>query len=173
MIEFITLAAILASFYVAWNIGANDTANAMGTAIGAQVLSYRRAITLLIVFVFLGALIEGYKVMGPVGKDIIRGSAISDFPWIVATSMFCAGLVVTLATKFGFPVSTHQAIVGGLVGAGVAVSMFKSEAVQINWWELLKIAGAWVINPIGAAILTFILYKVFEVPMGLSNKSIG
>lgn len=170
MIELVTLAALLASFYIAWNIGSNDAANAMGTGVGARVLSYRRAVTLLIIFVALGAALEGYKVMKPVGEQVVVGadpsvSPFSELPVVAAIAMLCAGLCVTLQTKLGFPVSTHQAIIGALAGAGIAIGMFSSVAAKVNWWKFLGIAGAWVITPLAAAFFAFLFYRIFEVPL--------
>lgn len=170
MIEFITLIALLASFYIAWNIGANDMANAMGTAVGARVLTYRRAVGLLIMLVALGAALEGYKVMKPVGEQIVMGedpsiSPFSALPWVVAVALVCAGLWVTLQTKLGYPVSTHQAIIGALAGSGVAMGMFSTVVTKVNWWKLLTIAEAWVLTPIVAAFFAFLLYRIFEVPI--------
>jgi len=171
MIELVALAAaLLASFYVAWNIGANNTGNAMGTAVGANVLSYRRAITLLIIFIVLGAALEGSKVMKPVGEQIVTGtdsstSPFSKLPEAVAIAMVCAGLWVTLQTKRGFPVSVHQAIIGALVGAGVSMGMFSAIVTKVDWWKLLRIVGAWALTPFTAAFFAFLVYRIFEIPI--------
>ena len=170
MIEFITLAVILASFYIAWNVGSNDTANAMGTAVGANILSYRRAVTLLIIFVAIGAVLEGYKVMKPVGEGLIQGSPgldspLKEFPAAVVIAMVCAGLFVTLSTKWGLPVSTHQAIIGALAGAGIAMSVFSSVVTNVNWGQFITIVEAWIITPLAAAFLAFLFYRIFEVPI--------
>jgi len=174
MIELVALAAaLLASFYVAWNIGANNTGNAMGTAVGANVLSYRRAITLLIIFIVLGAALEGSKVMKPVGEQIVTGtdpltSPFSKLPEAVAIAMVCAGLWVTLQTKRGFPVSVHQAIIGALVGAGVSMGMFSATiqiVTKVDWWKLLRIVGAWALTPFTAAFFAFLVYRIFEIPI--------
>jgi PiT family inorganic phosphate transporter len=169
MIEFITLAVILASFYIAWNIGSNDTANAMGTAVGANILSYRRAVTLLIIFVAIGAVLEGYKVMN-VGEGLIQGSPgfkspLKEFPAAVVIAMVCAGLFVTLSTKLGLPVSTHQAIIGALAGAGIAMSVFSSVVTNVNWGQFITIVEAWIITPLAAAFFAYLFYRIFEVPI--------
>jgi PiT family inorganic phosphate transporter len=167
MIELVALAALLASFYVAWNIGSNNTGNAMGTAVGANVLSYRRAITLMVIFVPLGAALEGYKVMKPVGTQIITGDLFSHLPQVAAVAMVSAGLWVTIQTKRGYPVSVHQAIIGALVGAGLALIMFPQIGVtsQVNWLRLIKIVGAWVLTPFTAALFAFLIYRGFEIPI--------
>jgi len=170
MIELVALAALLDSFYVAWNIGANNTGNAMGTAVGANVLSYRRAITLLIIFIVLGAALESHKVTTTVGEQIVTGTdpSISPFsflPQVAAIAMVCAGLWVTLQTKRGFPVSVHQAIIGALVGAGVAMGMFSTIITKVDWWRLLRIVGAWALTPFMAALFAFLIYRIFEIPI--------
>jgi len=170
MIELMILAALIATFYVGWNIGSNDTANAMGTAVGARVLSYRRAVAILILFVVLGAMLEGYKVMKPVGEGIITSPGSADsplaaMPEVVVVAMFSAGIWVMLATRYGFPVSTHQAIIGALVGAGVAMSMFTTVATEVNWGKLSVIFMAWVLTPMAAAVLALLVYRIFEFPI--------
>lgn len=170
MIELITPAVVFASFYLAWNIGANDAANAMGTAVGARALSYRRAVTFVMLFVLLGAALEGYKLMKPVGEQIVTGvdpsvSPFSTLPWVAVIALLCAGLWVTLQTKLGFPVSTHQAIIGALAGGGVAIGMFSKVTANVNWWKLLVIVWTWVLTPIAAAFFAFILYRIFEMPL--------
>lgn len=170
MIEPVILAALLATFYIGWNIGSNDTANAMGTAVGARVLSHRRAVVILILFVILGAMLEGYKVMEPVGEGIITSPGSADsplaaMPQVVVVAMLAAGIWVTLATRFGFPVSTHQAIIGALVGAGIAMAMFTAIATEVNWGKLSIIFMAWALTPVTAAVLALLLYKIFELPL--------
>jgi PiT family inorganic phosphate transporter len=167
MIELVALAAFVASFYVAWNIGSNNTGNAMGTAVGANVLSYRRAITLMIIFIPLGAALEGYKVMGPVAKQIIIGNLFSNLPKIAAAAMFSAGLWVTIQTKRGYPVSVHQAVIGALVGAGLALIIFPQvdTTAQVNWLRLIEIVGAWIVTPFTAAFFAFLIYRISEVPI--------
>ena len=63
LIELIAIAVLFAGFYVAWTLGANDSANCVGTAVGGRILSYRRAVAILILFVLIGAVLEGWKNM--------------------------------------------------------------------------------------------------------------
>ncbi|KXB05444.1 Na-dependent transporter, partial [candidate division MSBL1 archaeon SCGC-AAA382A03] len=67
----VLIAALIAGFYVGWNIGSNDAANAMGVPVGGRIISYRRAVTIMILFVILGAVLEGWKVMETVGQGIV------------------------------------------------------------------------------------------------------
>ena len=168
--EIISSAVILISFYVAWNIGANDTANAMGVAIGSRIVTFRKAVILLILFVFAGAMLEGHKVMAPIGTGLITSpdgfaSPFKQLPEIVLISLLCAGIFVTIATVFGLPVSTHQAVIGALTGSGIAANVFSSIAADINWAQFIAIVGSWMVSPVGAALMAFVLYRIFEIPV--------
>lgn len=170
MLEIVTLLALTATFYIGWNIGSNDTANAMGTSVGAHVINFRRAVALLAIFVILGAMLEGYKVMKPVGEGIITNPAggpspLSSMPEVVVISMLTAGAWVTVATYFGVPVSTHQAIIGALVGAGFAMSAWGEVPTEVHTGKLLTIFSAWVITPFSAAFFAYIIYKLASIPV--------
>ncbi|NJE25857.1 inorganic phosphate transporter [Thermococcus sp. MV5] len=151
--EAVILAAVAIGFYIAWNIGANDSANAMGTAIGAGLLSFRQATLTITIFVMLGAYLKGDKVMKTIGKGIVPPEYLSLELAIIA--LLAAGVWVTIATIKGLPVSTTQAIVGGVVGVGIAIG------APIKWKTLIKIGAAWIISPILAAIFGLILLKFY------------
>ncbi len=151
--EGIAIAAIAVAFYIAWNIGSNDSANAMGTAVGAGILSFRQATLTIAIFVLLGAYLKGYKVMKTVGEGIVPPGFLTMEMAVIA--LLAAGLWVTIATLKGLPVSTTQSIVGGVIGVGLAAS------APVNWWTLGKIASAWVISPILSGFLAMGLYKFY------------
>ena len=112
------LAILGAGAYVGWNIGANDTANCVGTSVGCGLISFRNAVILVSIFALLGALLQGQYVMHTIGKGIVRVDL--SYPAVV-TALICSGFFVTLATFFRIPTSTSQAIVGGVVGIGLAL----------------------------------------------------
>lgn len=165
LIELITIAALFAGFYVAWNIGANDSANCVGTAIGGRILSYRRAIIILILFVLLGAALEGWKNMRTVGEGIVIGpqgtNPLSNAPLIIIAALLAAGIWVTTATTLGLPVSTSQSMVGAVIGAGLLLSYAQpgGAATNIQFGTLGAIGISWVLNPIFAALLAFTISK--------------
>ncbi|MCD6372010.1 MAG: anion permease [Thermococcus sp.] len=149
----LAIAMVAVAFYIAWNIGANDSANAMGTAVGAGVLSFRQATLTIAIFVMMGAYLKGYKVMKTVGEGIVPSGFLTMEMAVIA--LLAAGIWVTIATVRGLPVSTTQAIVGGVIGVGLAAN------APVNWGVLGKIASAWVISPILSGILAMILYRFY------------
>ncbi len=138
-----------AGAYVGWNIGANDTANCVGTSVGCGLISYRRAVILVSVFVIIGALIDGGHVMKTVGKGIINQPL--DY-LAIFVALLCSGVFVTLATFYRIPTSTSQAIVGGVLGIGLATG------AQIQYSKLITIAESWVLCPILVLGLAYGLY---------------
>ena len=170
---------ILAGFYVGWNIGANDAANCIGTTVGAQIISYRKAVMIMGFFVILGGVLQGHHVMKTVGKGIVisEASAYEEhtgaeagpefrqyFPddrlpdKAILVALLSAGFFVTLATFSSIPVSTSQAIVGGVAGVGVGIVGMNASYFKLG--VLLKIFGAWVISPVLTMILAFAFYYV-------------
>ncbi len=142
---------ILVGFYVGWNIGANDTANCIGTPVGSGLISYKKMVYLVAIFVVLGALLQSHNVMKTIGKGVVTDplNLIA-----VLTAMLSAGFFVTLATFFKIPVSTSQAIVGGVVGAGLSMGN------GINFSQVATIGEVWVISPPLTALMSFVLYHI-------------
>ena len=172
---------ILAGFYVGWNIGANDAANCIGTTVGARIISYRQAVAVMAIFVILGGVLQGHHVMKTVGKGIvISESSVYEkhnnkqaglefkafFPddrlpdKAILIALLSAGFFVTLATFSSIPVSTSQAIVGGVAGVGIGIVGLNAAYFKLG--VLLKIFGAWVISPILTMILAFALYMLLS-----------
>ncbi len=140
-----------AGAYVGWNIGANDTANCVGTSVGCGLISFKNAVILVSVFALLGALLQGQHVMHTIGKGIVKTDL--SYP-AVAIALICSGFFVTLATFFRIPTSTSQAIVGGVVGIGLALG------AEINYFKLIAIAESWILCPIMVLVLAFALMHV-------------
>lgn len=126
------------------NIGANDAGNCVGTSVGSGLLTYRRAVVLVAIFALLGSILQGGAVMDTMGRGIVE-QAIPAKAILIA--MLSAGLFVASATLFRMPVSTSQAIVGGLAGVGLAVG------AKLNWSEVARIAQAWIVSPLLVGIL--------------------
>jgi PiT family inorganic phosphate transporter len=142
----VVLAAVV-GFIMAWGIGANDVANAMGTSVGAKAITLKQAILIAMVFEFAGAYLAGGEVTATIRKGIIDADYFVDIPELLVlgmiSSLFAAGLWLIIASYKGWPVSTTHSIIGAIVGfTAVGVS---SEAVE--WGKIGGIVGSWVVTP--------------------------
>ena len=162
--SYVVVAAAAFGAYMALNIGANDVANNMGPAVGANALTMGGAIVIAVVFETAGALLAGGDVVSTISKGIIDPSTVADkqvFIWAMMAALISAALWVNLATFLGAPVSTTHSVVGGVMGAGIAAAGFAA----VNWPNMGAIAASWVISPmlggvIAATFLAFIKTKI-------------
>lgn len=149
---------ILMGVGVGWSIGANDAANSLGTAVGSRVLTLRQAIVLITIFGFLGAFLQGSHVVKTIGKGIVPMDQLeknlSVYVAMVASLAACAWVV--LATHWKMPISTSHSIVGAVAGTGLAIG------APIKWRVLQDIFLCWIFTPIGAAVLGYIFYRIFQ-----------
>ncbi len=148
----IILAGVV-GFIMAWGIGANDVANAMGTSVGSKAITLKQAILIAMVFEFAGAYLAGGEVTSTIRKGIIDANYFTDIPEYLVlgmiSSLFAAGLWLVIASYKGWPVSTTHSIIGAIVGfTAVGVS---SEAVE--WVKIGGIVGSWVITPAISGII--------------------
>jgi PiT family inorganic phosphate transporter len=157
VIPLLATAAVL-GLYMAWNIGANDVANAMGTSVGSGALTLRWAIVVAAVFEFSGALLVGGTVTQTISKGIIDLEAFGGDAMIVATGMTCclaaAALWLHVATHYGWPVSTTHSIVGAVLGFGLVAGGLDA----IDWGTMGAIVASWVISPLMGGVLAFVLF---------------
>ncbi|WP_163934110.1 inorganic phosphate transporter [Paraferrimonas sp. SM1919] len=152
------LAAIV-GFLMAWGIGANDVANAMGTSVGSGALTIKQAILIAMVFEFAGAYLAGGEVTSTIRKGIIDSGAFTDIPELLVfgmiSALLAAGIWLVVASALGWPVSTTHSIIGAIVGfAAVGVGM-----ETVAWGKVGGIVGSWIITP---AISGFIAFLIFQ-----------
>lgn len=157
--DIIVLMACVFGFFMAWGVGANDVANAMGTSVGSKALTLKQAIIIAIVFEFAGAWLAGGAVTATIRKGIIDPALLSGTPELLVFGMLAAllaaGLWLLIATYFGWPVSTTHSIVGAIVGfAAVGIS-----ADAVNWGKVSKIVASWVVSPVTAGFISFFLFR--------------
>ncbi|NNG13547.1 MAG: inorganic phosphate transporter [Gammaproteobacteria bacterium] len=143
---------------MAWGVGANDVANAMGTSVGSKALTIKQAIIVAAIFEFAGAFLAGGQVTSTIRKGMLDANLLSGQPELLIygmlASLLAAGIWLLVASRAGWPVSTTHSIVGAIVGfAAVGVGI---DAVQ--WGKVGKIAMSWVISPAIAGIIGFWLY---------------
>jgi len=151
----------LAAFFgvlMAFGIGANDVANAMGTSVGAKALTVKQAIIIAMIFEFAGAFLAGGEVTATIRKGIIDASTMVDTPELLVfgmmASLLAAGIWLIIASYFGWPVSTTHSIVGAIVGfAAVGIGM---DVVQ--WGKVGSIVASWVISPLLSGTMAYMLF---------------
>ncbi len=165
MEHLILITAMLAGLYMAWNIGANDVANAMGTSVGSGAVTLRQAVLIAAVFEFSGAFIFGSHVTETVRKGMLDPMAFSTGgpfgthgPALLALGMtaalLAAAIWLQLSTKLGLPVSTTHSIVGAVIGFGVlAVGIH-----GVRWGQITAIVASWFISPLMGGVLAFAIF---------------
>jgi phosphate/sulfate permease len=158
----LTILTLVIGFYMAWNIGANDVSNAMGTSVGSGALTLRRAVLLAAVLEFCGAYFLGANVSETLQSGIINPDTYLDKPLILILGM-CGALLGTsiwlqIASYFGWPVSTTHAIVGAIVGFGALMGGFDS----VEWSKISSIAISWVVSPLISGVLSFFVFTLLQ-----------
>jgi PiT family inorganic phosphate transporter len=152
--------AAFVCLYMAWNIGANDVANAMGTSVGSKALTLLQAIVLAGILEFAGATLVGSYVTDTVRKGIVDPAVFAGEPRLLATGMTAAltGAAVWLnvATYLGWPVSTTHSIVGAVAGFGIVAG----GAGAISWGTLGAVVASWVISPAVGGLVAYLLYRL-------------
>lgn len=146
-------------FYMAWNIGANDAANAMASSVGAKAITLRQAVFIAGILNVLGAVFIGTHVTETIRKGIVSPDVLADERVILIgalSALIAAALWVFFSTWKTLPVSTTHSIVGAMLGFGIIAGGFSA----VNWIKLGAIVASWVISPIFAMILAFITFKV-------------
>ena len=150
--------AALFGLFMAWGIGANDVANAMGTSVGSKALTLRQAVLVAAVFEMLGAVLAGGQVTATIRKGIVDPNLLAGNPELLVygmlASLLAAGLWLLVASSFGWPVSTTHSIVGAIIGFG-AVGIGVD---AVNWAKVVPIFMSWVVSPLVAGSIAFVLF---------------
>ena len=166
------IVALAVCAYMAWNIGANDVANAMGTSVGSRALTLKQAVIIAAVFEFAGAFFAGDAVTETVRKGILTVNfelemsdpdKFYDLSQSLAlgfvAAMMAAAVWLTVATRMGLPVSTTHSIIGGIIGVGLILEVQFGEEL-IDWGVVRKVVMSWVASPLIGGILAFLSFAV-------------
>ena len=151
--------ACVFGFFMAWGVGANDVANAMGTSVGAGAITIKQAIVIAMIFEFTGAWLAGGEVTSTIRSSIIdiEAAGFEDRPELLVfgmlSSLLAAGIWLLVASKYGWPVSTTHSIIGAIVG--FAVVGISSDSVM--WGQVLEIVASWVVSPVFSGTISFFL----------------
>jgi len=154
----ILILACLFGFFMAWGIGANDVANAMGTSVGSKAITIKQAILIAIIFEFAGAYLAGGAVTDTIRKGIIDPAFFKGQEELLVygmmSALLAAGTWLLVASMKGWPVSTTHSIVGAIVGfAAVGISI---DAVA--WPQIATIVASWVVSPLIAGTISYVLF---------------
>ncbi|WP_448532356.1 anion permease [Pseudothermotoga sp.] len=144
---------LLPSVFLGWSLGANDAANVFGPTIASGLIPHKPAMIFGSLFVVLGAIVGGSK--GLLNVSAITTGLVLDS----ALAVLSAASTVTIMTVLKFPVSTSQAVFGGIVGTNI----FRFGFENVNWAPMLKFVVVWVLTPTGAAVISFLLYKILAI----------
>ncbi|MCK4744033.1 MAG: inorganic phosphate transporter [Sulfuriflexus sp.] len=145
--------------FMAWGIGANDVANAMGTSVGSGAITVKQAVIIAAIFEFSGAFLAGGQVTKTIRKGIIDADLLSGTPELLVygmlASLLAAGIWLLVASRLGWPVSTTHTIVGAIVGfAAVGIGMD-----AVHWGKVGSIVMSWVISPALAGTISYWLFR--------------
>ena len=160
--------ALIVCAYMAWNIGANDVANAMGTSVGSRALTLKQAVIIAAIFEFCGAFFAGDAVTDTVRKGILEVDFSTVTPEIsqdiafgFIAAMMAAATWLTVATRFGLPVSTTHSIIGGIIGVGLVLEVDHNTS-YINWGVVQKVVMSWVASPLMGGLVAFFSYWIIK-----------
>ena len=153
---------LVAGLYMAWTIGANDVANAMGTSVGSKALTLTSAVIVAAIFEFSGAFFAGGRVAGTIKGDVVNLSSFAADNHVVAvgmlSAMIAAAVWLHVATWRGWPVSTTHAIVGAVAGFGLIAGGFGT----VRWFVIGKIVVSWVISPVIGGLMAWFLFSIMR-----------
>jgi phosphate/sulfate permease len=149
-----TFLSLLGSVFIAFVIGSNDTANALGISIGCNILTFKKAVRSFGLLVFLGMLLQGSRVMKTVGHDLLAVNVS-----VVGVALVVSGALIALANWKRLPLSSHQVVIGSITGSGAAAG------IAISFSSLLEILLSWVISPLGALVFALLVYKAMEMTL--------
>ena len=166
----ILIAGYILGFYMAWNIGANDVANSMASAVGAKAITIRQAIFIAGILNIVGAVFIGSHVTNTIRKGIVSTEILAD-PHIALigalAALLSAALWVSFATWKSLPVSTTHSIVGAMIGFGIMAGGFSA----VKWSKLGAVVLSWVISPVFSLVIAFVIFKLIVKIILSKNNS--
>ncbi|TLX54510.1 phosphate permease [Stutzerimonas nosocomialis] len=148
--------ACIFGLFMAWGVGANDVANAMGTSVGSRALTIKQAIIVAMIFEFCGAYLAGGEVTETVKSGIVDASVIPPELMVLGmmSALLAAGTWLLVASTRGWPVSTTHSIVGAVIGfAAVGISVD-----AVHWNSVGPIVASWVVSPVLSGAVAFGLF---------------
>ena len=149
---------ISGGLFLGWSLGSNDAANIFGSAVGSKMVSFKRAAWVASIFVILGAVFQGRG-----GADTLNELGTVDALAGGFTISISAALTVFFMTRKGLPVSTSQAVVGGIIGWTLFTGSY------LDHTTLWKIISTWISGPALGAVFAALLYKLVRLTLRKSK----
>ena len=175
-----------AGLFMGWSLGTNDAANAFGTAVATRVVKYRTAIIIIALLVLIGAVLFGHQNINKLSsiatnnevmaseEDVLGAIASGTLDSLKLKSALkaaiifgCAALTVFVMSYLKFPVSANQSVTGAVIGWGLCYADYSNAAIRDgNIAEILEFMSTWLINPLGAALISFVLVFIVKKCFG-------
>ncbi|MDY6782492.1 MAG: anion permease [Cyanobacteriota bacterium] len=148
------------ALFVAWNLGANDVANSMGTSVGSKALTLKQALTVAGILEFIGAVAFSQAVASSLATEIVNPALFERSPetlllGMVAVLLTC-GFWLQGATRLGLPVASSHAVVGAIAG----FSWVAAGPQAVRWAQLGQIGLAWVLTPLISGLMAALFYAI-------------
>ncbi len=140
---------ISTGIFLGWSLGANHAVNVFGTAVISRMVKFKTAAIIAGIFVVLGAVISG----AGASRTLNQLGAVNAIAGCFTVAL-AVGIAVTWMTKIKLPVSTSQAVVGGIIGW----NLFTGSPTDMS--SLSKIISTWIISPVIAAAFAFLLFRL-------------
>ncbi|MCY3554393.1 MAG: inorganic phosphate transporter [Gemmatimonadetes bacterium] len=160
--DFTLYLAVALGLYMAFSIGANDVANAMGTSVGSKALTIKQAILIAGVLEFLGAYLVGGQVTRTVRGGILDPQISATAPELIVYGMLAAlmaaGTWLVVASRLGWPVSTTHSIVGAIAGFGIVAFGFN----VVQWEQITQIVASWIVSPLLCGVLAYLIFSAIK-----------
>lgn len=162
------------AFLDAWNIGANDVANSFASSVSSRSLTLKQAMMIASVCEFTGSAAVGSRVADTIRTKIIDPHQFDGHPGVLLLAMMCtivaSSLFLTVATRYGMPISTTHSVVGGLIGTATASIGIKK--VSWGWSGVTQIFVAWLVAPLMAGCVGAVLFFATKRMVLVSNRAV-
>lgn len=184
---------LFAGLFMGWSLGTNDAANAFGTAVATRVVPYRTAVIIIAICVVIGAVTGGDQNIGKISDLAASNQVLATTEQVeealeegdikslqlksalkAAIIFLCSGLTVFIMSYLKFPVSANQSITGAIIGWGLYYADYSDPTIlAINLPQIGKFAATWLLNPLGACIISFVLVLTFNRFLADRVSSLG
>jgi phosphate/sulfate permease len=139
--------AVIASFSMAWALGASSNSPPFAPAVGANAVPTMRAAFFVGTFAALGAIAQGGSISETVGNDLINGVSIT--PLAATAGLLTAAAFIAVGVQTGYPIPAAFAVTGAVVGAGLSLG----GSPAIGTYQ--RLAAFWVAVPFVSASIAY------------------